>query len=288
MYMCGRLRTASRPSSTLMLSAEYSPGTGAELPLPPCSGGRLSCAVSNVHLGTRARQERRAESARKDRVEYHAKFARVKANRDAQVLKITPKSGRRHVRDPTFRNLVENRLCGRPRDELRVGRREDHLASERPQVRHEERVPVRVELARDVIEEEERSAPLHAPQALDLRDLESQDRRARLPLAREGTCRLIAERDGDIVRVRAHARVAAFPVARKPPGESSEKARFEFAFAPQRCFRAEPVRIASRRLIRERQGGVLAGHLGERPRRPPAQRVEEALAPEPDARPEPC
>src|SRR3954464_8040612 len=162
MYMCGGLRTASRPSSTLMLSAEYSSGTGTEFPLPPCSGGRLSCAVSNVHLGNRARQKG-AEGARKDRVEYHAKFARVKANRDAQVLKITPKSGRQNVRDPTFRNLVENRLCGRPRDELRVGRREDHLASERSQVRHQERVPVRVELARDVIEEEERSASLRAP-----------------------------------------------------------------------------------------------------------------------------
>src|ERR1043166_637045 len=28
MYMCGRFRTASRPSSTLMLSAEYSPAAG--------------------------------------------------------------------------------------------------------------------------------------------------------------------------------------------------------------------------------------------------------------------
>src|ERR1700730_11769891 len=42
MYIWGRLRTASRPSRTLMLSAEYS----------PCEGvGRRSCGtVSNVHL----------------------------------------------------------------------------------------------------------------------------------------------------------------------------------------------------------------------------------------------
>src|SRR3954451_20773741 len=114
MYMCGRLRTASRPSSTLMLSAEYSPGTGTELPLPPCSAGRLSGAVSNVHLGNHtARRKRRAEGARKDRVEYHAKFARVKANVGAQVLNITWKSKRRNVHDATLGNLVENRLRGR-------------------------------------------------------------------------------------------------------------------------------------------------------------------------------
>src|SRR3954465_16759 len=42
MYMCGRLRTASRPSRTLMLSAEYSPAADAP------DGGRFSCAVSKI------------------------------------------------------------------------------------------------------------------------------------------------------------------------------------------------------------------------------------------------
>src|SRR6266550_498025 len=42
MYMCGRLRTASSPSRTLMLSAEYSPAAGTE------EGARFSCAVSKI------------------------------------------------------------------------------------------------------------------------------------------------------------------------------------------------------------------------------------------------
>src|SRR5438105_2899320 len=42
MYMCGRLRTASSPSRTLMLSAEYSPGAGTG------DGARFSCAVSKI------------------------------------------------------------------------------------------------------------------------------------------------------------------------------------------------------------------------------------------------
>src|SRR6266853_4236714 len=47
MYMCGRLRTASRPSRTLMLSAEYSPAAGAPLAGPRDSAVRFSRAVSN-------------------------------------------------------------------------------------------------------------------------------------------------------------------------------------------------------------------------------------------------
>src|SRR6267143_6273667 len=47
MYMCGRLRTASRPSRTLMLSAEYSPPADAPLAGPRGSAVRFSRAVSN-------------------------------------------------------------------------------------------------------------------------------------------------------------------------------------------------------------------------------------------------
>ena len=67
--------------------------------------------------------------------------------------------------------------------------------------------------------------------------------------------------------MRADAGVSALAIARKTAGESAQQARFELAFSAERCLGAEPVRVAARRLVDERQGRILAGDLGESARR---------------------
>src|SRR5205085_11520658 len=123
--------------------------------------------------------------------------------------------------------------------------------------------PFRIELAGNVVEKEQRSTSLRRPQALDFGDLEGEDRRARLTLAREATSGLVAERDGEVVCVRTDAGVSALAIARKTAGEGAGQAHFELAFSAERCLGAEPVRVAARRLVDERQGCILARDLGE-------------------------
>src|SRR5438552_6703256 len=126
MYMCGRLRTASRPSRTLMLSAEYSPLAAAPV------AGCLSCEISKItpRIGCR---------------KYHAKSPGSKAKLQLYL------SENRLVfdLDPTRRDALEKRVfCRTFRDQLAVGRGEHDLAGKLRQIRHEKCVSLRVELTR--------------------------------------------------------------------------------------------------------------------------------------------
>src|SRR5438270_2578346 len=200
MYMCGRMRTASSPSSTLMLSAEYSPPAASET-------GRFSCEISNAHLSIGSSK-------------YHAKSVAVKANGRVYLPENRLDSGRIGGRDPALGNAVESRLCsGAFGEQPRVGGGEHHLPPQLREVRHEEGVALRIELARDIVEKEQGGPPLLAAQVLDFADLERQHGRARLALARISSSALVAERDRQIVGMRAGARVAALEIAREAPLE---------------------------------------------------------------------
>src|SRR3954467_8431733 len=99
MYMCGRLRTASRPSRTLMLSAEYSPGAAAPW------AGCLSCEISKIspRIGCR---------------KYHARSPGSKAKRRLYPSENTLLFSL----DPTFGDALEESVfSGTFRDQFRVG-----------------------------------------------------------------------------------------------------------------------------------------------------------------------
>src|SRR2546428_6696544 len=70
-------------------------------------------------------------------------------------------------------------------DQVRVGGREDHLSLQLAEVPHEIGVALRIQLAGDVIEQEQRRAAVHAAQVLDLADLERQHGGASLTLPGE-------------------------------------------------------------------------------------------------------
>src|SRR6266478_6227340 len=203
MYMCGRLRTASRPSRTLMLSAEYSPPAGAPLAGPRGSAGRFSRAVSNHpprNSGGLRRRWSRREDAAKIGLKYHARSRSVKAIGRLQRGGI--QAVLRCVRTlyPAFADGVENRRRSlwsstrRGCDQVRVGGREDHLSLQLAEVPHEIGVALRIQLAGDVIEQEQRRAAVHAAQVLDLADLERQHGGASLTLAGEEARRPLPER----------------------------------------------------------------------------------------------
>src|SRR5438270_12607076 len=113
MYMCGRLRTASRPSRTLMLSAEYSPLAAAPW------AGCLSCEISKI-------------TPRIGCPKYHARSPGSKAKRRLHL------SEKRLVfdRDPARRDAMEERVfwCSF-REQIAVGRDEYDLAGEMRQLR---------------------------------------------------------------------------------------------------------------------------------------------------------
>src|ERR1700682_4738660 len=137
MYMCGRLRTASRPSRTLMLSALYS-APGASVPELFC------CVGSNVHLSWRKRwfppPIRGLFRMPQGRMKYHAKSAAVKAIRLGQHSEKTLDFRVFDGLDQALQNGVKSGVAGGRGDQLRVGRGEHHLRSELGQVLHEEGV----------------------------------------------------------------------------------------------------------------------------------------------------
>src|SRR5438270_13730373 len=126
MYMCGRLRTASSPSRTLMLSAEYSALAG--------------CAVSKIHLENGCSK-------------YHARSPGSNVKRPLYLSE-----NRLFFRlDPACENALEQGLFSCTFfNQLRVGGGQHHLSFELAEIRHEKGVPLRIELARDVVEEEQR------------------------------------------------------------------------------------------------------------------------------------
>src|SRR5438270_5018217 len=183
MYICGRLRTASRPSRTLMLSAEYSPLAAAPV------AGCLSCEISKItpRIGCR---------------KYHARSPGSKAKRRLYLSENRLFFGR----DPACGNALEERVfCRTFRDQIAVGRGEHDLAGKLPQIRHQECVSLRIELARDVVEQQQRRAALLLAQVFDLADPEREHERARLALAGIESRRLFADGDRQVVRVRPHA-----------------------------------------------------------------------------------
>src|ERR1700730_12043387 len=127
MYMCGRLRTASRPSRTLMLSAEYSALAAAPV------AGSFSCAVSKIHLGSGC-------------LKYHAKSVGIKAKRLGYLPEKAAVLRRIRGLYPARRNAVEEGVLGSAfRDQVRVRGGQDHLPRERPQVGHQEGVALRIQ-----------------------------------------------------------------------------------------------------------------------------------------------
>src|SRR5438105_755207 len=191
MYMCGRLRTASRPSRTLMLSAEYSPLAAAPV------AGCLSCEISKItpRIGCR---------------KYHARSPGSKAKRRLYLSENRLFFGR----DPACGDALEERVfCRTFRDQIAVGRGEHDLAGKLRQIRHEKCVSLRIELARDVVEQEQRRAALLFPQVFDLADPEGEHHRARLALAGVEAGRLVADEDAEVVRMRPDAGETALAVA---------------------------------------------------------------------------
>src|SRR5260221_1424495 len=103
---------------------------------------------------------------------------------------------------------------------------------------------------------------MYASQVLDLADLEGQHDRAGLALAGEETRRSFAQREGQVVGVRADARVPPLPVAREAPPEGCAQTSGQVVLSPQRRLRAQIVRVAPRSLVGEFQRRFPARHLG--------------------------
>src|SRR6202140_2277553 len=100
-------------------------------------------------------------------------------------------------------------------DEVRVGRGQDHLPAQLPKVAHEEAVPLWIELAGDVVEQQEGSLALRTAPVLDFADLEGEDQRPALPLARVESGGPRPDPDSEVVGMRSHGGEAALAVAGK-------------------------------------------------------------------------
>src|SRR5512138_2551297 len=144
MYMCGRLRTASRPSSTLIASVPYS---SAPFPL---AGRRVFSAVSRGFPRSFSERFRRVGEpwgcSRRMRPKQPLPLGTTHRNHSRK------KGRNRPIFDPQ-----EGRV--RPRRRLEkspIGRGEDRLRLERAQVREEIAVLRGIELGGDVVEQEER------------------------------------------------------------------------------------------------------------------------------------
>src|SRR5205814_4777554 len=119
-------------------------------------------------------------------------------------------------------------------------------------------VPLRVELAGDVVEQQEGRPALRAAEVLDLADLERQHHRPRLPLARVQPRGPFAERYAQIIRVWTDAGVPALAIAGQAPAKRFEKARLQRSPAA-----GQIVRVAARPEVGHDQGRLAARDLRE-------------------------
>src|SRR5512138_96030 len=215
MYMCGRLRTASRPSSTLIASVPYS---SAPFPL---AGRRVFSAVSRGFPRSFSERFRRVG-------EPWGCSRRMRPKQPLRRGTTYGNNSRKKRRNGPVFHLHEGRVRPRRRlEEPPIRRGEDRLRVERAQVREEIAVLLGVELGRDVVEQEERRPAERRPEVLDLGDLERKHHRALLPLAPEGARALPVEREEELVHVRPGRRVALLAIAldaerqdlREPAGE---------------------------------------------------------------------
>lgn len=98
-------------------------------------------------------------------------------------------------------------------DESGVGGGEDALETGVTQVVHEEAVAGWVELAGDIVEEEEGRGADAGAQVFELGDFEGEDDGALLALGAEGACRALADDDVEVVGVWSERGEAAFEIA---------------------------------------------------------------------------
>src|SRR5512133_2373646 len=155
MYMFGRLRTASRPSSTLIASVPYS-----SAPFP-FVGRRVFSAVS--------RGVPRSFSERLSRVGEPPGCSRRRGAKQPLRPQRTHRnhSGKKARNGPIF-DPEEGRVGARRGvEQAPVGGRQDRLRLEPAQVPEEIAVLRRIELGGDVVEEEERRAAEGRAEGLD-------------------------------------------------------------------------------------------------------------------------
>ncbi len=123
--------------------------------------------------------------------------------------------------------MEESLLRGTFLHQPRVGGGQHDLTFERREVLHQVRVALGIELARHVVQQEERRPALRPAQVLDLADLERQHHGARLALARVEARGALADEEAQIVGVWSHAGVAALLVARLTAAERLQQALCE-------------------------------------------------------------
>src|SRR6266542_3361512 len=264
MYMFGRLRTASRPSSTLIASVPYSSA--------PFCGRAVFSAVSREF----PRSSRRVRAC----VGSLWFLAGAPAGFNARVRRRNPRNhSRNEGRDHPFFDPEEAAPGPRCRlEQPAVGGGEEPLCRQGAEVGEEEAVLRRIELGRDVVEQEEGRTAERRPEVLDLRDLEGEHERALLALAPVEPRAAAAEREREVVHVRAGRGVAPLAVAAEPTLEDLRERLGELDLG------AEELHAGRGAVGEERLRCARPGDLGERGREPRRELLDERATPDEEPR----